>query len=90
MQVGDGDVEELVHLGEPDDPDVGDDEGAEVALVRGQVPHAVHRAHDRLLGQDSQLALGQNRATELKLAVQFGRGVCPVIDINLRCCNNEF
>ena len=32
LDVRDGDVEELVHLRVPDEPDVGDDRGTEVTL----------------------------------------------------------
>lgn len=42
MHVGDGDVEVLREVGVPCHADVGDEEGAEVALVARQVPHARH------------------------------------------------
>ena len=57
----------FVHVGEPDEPDVGDDEGAQVALVGGEVPHPVHAAHDLLLGQQTQLFVGDHRTPKLQL-----------------------
>ena len=42
LQVGYRDVEVLRHVGVPHEPHVGDEEGAQVALVGGEVPHAGH------------------------------------------------
>ena len=75
LQEGDGDVEQLVHVRVPDEPDVGDDGRAEIALVRGQVPDAVHRVYDRLLRKNLQMFLDQDRAAQFQLSVELGRGV---------------
>ena len=40
LQVGDRDVEVLGEICMPDEAHVGDEEGAQVALIRGQIPNA--------------------------------------------------
>ncbi len=77
LQVRDGDVEELVHVGVPDHADVGDDGCAEVALVAGQVPDTVDHAYDGLLREDAELLLGQDGPAKLQVAVHLGGGVGP-------------
>ena len=37
LDVGDGDVEELVHVGVPDDTNIGHYHGAQVSLVTGNI-----------------------------------------------------
>ena len=41
LYVGDGDVEQIVHVGKPDHAHVRDDHGAQVALVTEQVERIV-------------------------------------------------
>lgn len=41
LHVRNGDVEVLGEVGVPHEADVGQEEAAEVALVRGEVPHAL-------------------------------------------------
>ena len=72
MQVRDGNVEVIVHVGVPHEADVADDGGAQVSLVAGQVPHSVHRVDDRLLRQHLQLLVAEQGASQLQLPVHFG------------------
>ena len=82
MEVWNGNVEVIVHVGVPHEADVADDGGAQVSLVARQVPHPVHCVDDRLLRQHLQLLVAQERPSQFQLPVHFGRAVCPGIKGN--------
>lgn len=59
----------------PDDSHIGEEEGAQVALLGGEVPHSVDLSEDLLLRQHDQLAILHDGASQLEISVQLGRFV---------------
>jgi hypothetical protein len=56
---------------------VGEEEGAQVALLRRQVPHTADLGEDLLLRQHDQLSVLDDGASQLEVAVQLGGLVRP-------------
>mmetsp|Transcript_16406 Transcript_16406/g.41538 ORF Transcript_16406/g.41538 Transcript_16406/m.41538 type:complete len:211 (-) Transcript_16406:204-836(-) len=74
LDVGDANVEVFRKIGVPDNADIGEEEGAEVALVRAEVPYPRDLIEDLLLGELDELLLGNHRPPQLELPVEL-RGV---------------
>mmetsp|Transcript_10682 Transcript_10682/g.25464 ORF Transcript_10682/g.25464 Transcript_10682/m.25464 type:complete len:258 (+) Transcript_10682:194-967(+) len=78
LQVGYRDVEVLCHVGVPHEPHVGDEEGAEVALVGREVPHARHLVVHLLVRQQDERLVPDDRSSQLEVSVQPARVVRSV------------
>ena len=72
LQVGYRDVEVLRHVGVPHEPHVGDEEGAEVALVGREVPHAGDLVVELLVWQQDERLLFYDGAAQLEIAEEAG------------------
>mmetsp|Transcript_57186 Transcript_57186/g.134593 ORF Transcript_57186/g.134593 Transcript_57186/m.134593 type:complete len:392 (+) Transcript_57186:129-1304(+) len=73
LDVGDADVEVLREVRVPHHAHVGEEEGAQIALVGAEVPDAWDLVEDLLLGEDDELLVLDHRAAQLQLAVHFAR-----------------
>eukprot|EP00639_Heterosigma_akashiwo_P027012 CAMPEP_0194698082 /NCGR_PEP_ID=MMETSP0295-20121207/23844_1 /TAXON_ID=39354 /ORGANISM="Heterosigma akashiwo, Strain CCMP2393" /LENGTH=254 /DNA_ID=CAMNT_0039590945 /DNA_START=518 /DNA_END=1282 /DNA_ORIENTATION=+ len=71
LHVRDGHVEVLREVRVPDEAHVGDEEGAQVALVRAQVPHTWDLVVDLLVRKKDQLHITDNRSSQLQITVKF-------------------
>jgi hypothetical protein len=63
----------------PHHANVGNEKGAQVALVTGEIPHTVHLVVHLFLGEEGQLLILNDGTAQLQVAVQLGRLVRPAV-----------
>lgn len=71
LQIRQGEAKVFIHISEPDETDIGDEESAEIALITGQIPHSFLRGDDVLQREHLKLLLTHYCSPQLEFSVHL-------------------